>query len=77
MMSTAATSPHAAVERIRCCNRAATGPDTLGQRRKTTAYETAKTAYIIEIPRQGTTCPENPDLTYKEGVAGSNPASPT
>jgi hypothetical protein len=35
------------------------GPDTLGQRRKTTAYETAKTAYIIEIPRQGTTCPEN------------------
>ena len=52
-------------------------PDTPGQCRKTTAQETAKTAYICQISRQDSTHPESFDLTYKEGVAGSTPASPT
>ena len=52
-------------------------PDASGQSRKTTAQETAKTARICGICRQGSTYPESFDLTYKEGVAGSNPASPT
>jgi hypothetical protein len=34
-------------------------------------------AYICQISRQGSTYPESIDLTYKEGVAGSTPASPT
>jgi hypothetical protein len=51
--------------------------DASGQSRKTTARERLKTAYICEISRQGSTHPENLDLTYKEGVAGSTPASPT
>jgi EAL domain-containing protein (putative c-di-GMP-specific phosphodiesterase class I) len=33
-----------------------------------------KTAYVCEIFQQGSTYPESFDLTYKEGVAGSNPA---
>jgi hypothetical protein len=41
-------------------------PDTPGQSRKTTGQETLKTAYISAIFRQGGTCPESPDLTYKE-----------
>ena len=51
--------------------------DAPGQSRKTTAQETAKTAHLCGIFRQGSTYPERFDLTYKEGVAGSNPASPT
>jgi hypothetical protein len=51
--------------------------DTPGQSRKTTAQETAKTGYLCAISRQGRTYPESFDITYKEGVAGSNPASPT
>jgi len=39
--------------------------------------ETAKIACLCGIFRQGSTYPESFDLTYKEGVAGSNPASPT
>ncbi len=52
-------------------------PDTPEQSRKTATQEIAKTAYICEISRQGRTYPESSNLTYKEGVAGSNPASPT
>jgi hypothetical protein len=52
-------------------------PDASGQSRKTTAQETAETAYLSEISRQVSTHPESVDLTYKEGVAGSTPASPT
>jgi hypothetical protein len=52
-------------------------PDASGQSRKTTAQETAKTAHLCGIFRQGSTYPERFDLTYKEEVAGSNPASPT
>jgi hypothetical protein len=52
-------------------------PDAPGQSRKTQALETARTAYLCGISRQGSTHPESSDLTYKEGVAGSNPASPT
>ena len=51
--------------------------DASGQSRKTTAREMLKTAYMSEISRQGSTYPESFDLTYKEGVAGSTPASPT
>jgi hypothetical protein len=51
--------------------------DTLGQSRKTTAQEMLKTAYMSEISRQDSTYRESFDLTYKEGVAGSTPASPT
>jgi len=39
--------------------------------------ETAKIACLCGIFRQGSTCQESVDRTYKEGVAGSNPASPT
>ena len=39
--------------------------------------ESAKTAYNCGISRQVSTYPESVDITYKEGVAGSNPASPT
>src|SRR5829696_6775461 len=52
-------------------------PDASGQSRKTPAQETAKTAYICGIFRQGSTHQESLDITYKEGVAGSNSASPT
>src|SRR5215207_325514 len=52
-------------------------PDASGQSRKTTVQETAKTACICDFFRQGRTHLERFDLTYKEGVAGSNPASPT
>ena len=51
--------------------------DASGQSRKTTGQETAETAYICEISQQGSTYQESINLTYKEGVAGSNPASPT
>ena len=51
--------------------------DASGQSRKTTARERLKTACICQISRQGSTYPESIDLTYKEGVAGSTPASPT
>ena len=51
--------------------------DTLGQSRKATVQETLKAAYVRGISRQGSTYPESVDLPYKEGVAGSNPASPT
>ncbi len=53
------------------------GQDASGQSRKTTARERLKTACICQISRQGSTYPESFDLTYKEGVAGSTPASPT
>ena len=39
--------------------------------------ETAKIACLCGIFRQGRTQPESVDRTYKEGVAGSNSASPT
>ena len=52
-------------------------PDALGQSSKVTAQETSKTAHLCGVIRQGSTHPESIDLTYKEGVAGSNPASPT
>src|SRR5215217_8446482 len=52
-------------------------PDASGQSRKTTARERLKTACICQISRQGSTHPESLDLTYKERVAGSNPASLT
>jgi hypothetical protein len=51
--------------------------DTPEQSGKATAQETPKTAYICVISRQVSTCPESSNLTYKEGVAGSTPASPT
>jgi len=51
--------------------------DTPEHSRKTTARERLKTACICQISRQGSTYPESIDLTYKEGVAGSTPASPT
>ncbi len=51
--------------------------DVPGQSRKTTAQETATTAHLGGVFRQGSTYPESFDLTYKEGVAGSNPAPPT
>jgi hypothetical protein len=51
--------------------------DTPGQSRKTTAQETPKTAYISGIFRQNRTYLKSFDRTYKEEVAGSNPASPT
>jgi len=41
------------------------------------AQEKSKTGYSCTISRQGRTYQESVDLTYKEGVAGSNPASPT
>jgi hypothetical protein len=37
----------------------------------------SNTAYINRILRQGRIHLESSDLTYKEEVAGSNPASPT
>jgi len=52
-------------------------PDASGQSRKTTVQETAKTACICDFFRQGRTHPDRFDLTYKEEVAGSNPALPT
>jgi hypothetical protein len=51
--------------------------DTPGQSRKTKAQEKSKTSYLCVISRQGRTYPESFNRTYKEGVAGSNPASPT
>jgi hypothetical protein len=51
--------------------------DISGQSRKATAQETAKTAYISEMSRENNPYRVSVDLTYKEGVAGSNPASPT
>jgi hypothetical protein len=50
---------------------------TPGQSRKTMVQETPKTRLYSGISRQGRTYQESFDITYKEGVAGSNPASPT
>ena len=52
-------------------------PDAPEQSRKAQAQETSKTALLYEISRQDSTYPESSDLTYKEEVAGSNPASLT
>jgi hypothetical protein len=52
-------------------------PDAPGQSRKAMAQKTTKTAYLCAFSQQGSTYPERFDITYKEGVAGSNPASPT
>jgi hypothetical protein len=52
-------------------------PDASEQSRKAMVQETAKIACLCGIFRQGRTQPESVDRTYKEGVAGSNPASPT
>src|SRR5829696_7709037 len=52
-------------------------PDAPEQSRKAQAQETAKTASLGGICRQDSTYPESFNLTYKEGVAGSNPALPT
>ena len=52
-------------------------PDVSGQSRKTVGQETPRTAYTCGKSRQSSTYPESFDRTYKEGVAGSNPASPT
>jgi hypothetical protein len=57
-----------------CCNRSRTHLDRAGKERR---KKTAKTAYICVISRQGSTYPESSNITYKEEVAGSNPASPT
>jgi hypothetical protein len=51
--------------------------DTPEQSRKTTAQENGKNRLYSEISLQDSTYLESFDLTYKEGVAGSNPASPT
>jgi hypothetical protein len=51
--------------------------DTPEQSRKMVVQEMAKIRLDKRISRQGRTYPESFDRTYKEGVAGSNPASPT
>ena len=50
---------------------------TPGQSRKTVVQETPKNRLYSGIFRQGRTYQESFDIIYKEGVAGSNPASLT
>ncbi len=69
------TPPQGAVERA--ATMLQPEQDASGQSRKTTAQKTAETAYLCGVSRQSSTYPESVDLTYKEEVAGSNPASPT
>jgi hypothetical protein len=60
-----------------CCNRAATGTGHTWTEQENNGARNAKNCLDKEISRQGSTHPESFDLTYKEEVAGSNPASPT
>jgi hypothetical protein len=62
---------------VRCCNRAATGAGHIWTEQENAGARNGKTAHFCEIFRQGRTHQESFDITYKEGVAGSNPASPT
>jgi len=62
---------------VRCCNRAATGAGHIGTQQENYGVRNGETAHLCGVFRQGRTHQESFDLTYKEGVAGSNPASPT
>jgi hypothetical protein len=77
MMSTAATSPQAAVRKVRCYNRAATEVERARTEQESNGARNGKNCLDKLDFRQGSTYPESFDLTNKEGGAGSNPASPT
>jgi hypothetical protein len=67
----------AGLRMVRCCNHAATGAGRTRTEQKNNAMENAKNCLDKRDFRQGSTHLGRFDLTYKEGVAGSNPASPT
>jgi hypothetical protein len=68
---------NAFVRRVSCCNRAATGAGHARTEQENNGARNAKNCLSKPNFRQGSTYPESIDLTYKEEVAGSNPASPT
>jgi hypothetical protein len=51
--------------------------DILGQSRENDVVRNARNRLKERFSQQGSTYPESVDLTYKEEVAGSDPASPT
>jgi hypothetical protein len=65
------------LRRVSCCNHAATGAVHTRTEQESNSARNAKNRLDKRIFRQNRTYPESFDLTYKEGVAGSNPASPT
>jgi hypothetical protein len=65
------------LRKVRCCNHAATGAGRIRTEQENDGARNGKTACICDFFRQGRTHPESFDLTYKEGGAGSNPASLT
>ena len=62
---------------LRCCNRAATGAGRTSTEQENDVVRNARNRLYERCPRQSSTHPESVDLTYKEEVAGSSPASPT
>jgi len=65
------------LRRVRCCNRAATGAGHTRTEQENDDAKSAKHCLDKRDFRQGSTHPESFDLTYKEGVAGTNLALPT
>jgi hypothetical protein len=59
------------------CNRTATRPEQTRTEQKSAGTKNPENSLDKRILRQSRTQQETCDLTYKEGVAGSNPASPT
>jgi hypothetical protein len=60
-----------------CCNRGATGAGHTRTEQENDVVRNARNRLKERFSRQGSTYPESVDLTYKEEVAGSNPASLT
>jgi hypothetical protein len=60
-----------------CCNRAATGAGHTRTGQENNSAKNTENRLYKRYFRQGRTYPDSVDLTYKEEVAGSNPASPT
>ena len=67
----------AGLRRVRCCNRAATGARHTRTKQENYGIRNGKKRLDKPNFRQNRTYPKSFDLTYKEEVAGSNPASPT
>jgi hypothetical protein len=60
-----------------CCNRAATGAGRTRTEQESTGARNVKNCLLMQHSRRESIYQEYVDLTYKEEVAGSNPASPT
>jgi hypothetical protein len=70
-------TPKIQTDRTACCNRAATGAGHTRTEQENDGPRNARNRLYERFSRRGSTYLESIDLTYKEEVAGSKPASPT